>query len=211
MSVSLFKTPSIFMLIERHISWIDFIHLMCTCRELYFNWVSADKERWKNLRIPLKICNFFLGINVSPKKNPILVMRRRANDALTINAKAGVYSPCMGGCGQHVLPKDFVSMQLPYVVCVRCVKKKSHRHGSYILERYLNTIGLTYKPKTVASDYAYSHVDSTTWFNRSETIMHYWSKHYATRLKVIPGWKVPVFSIALIHRLMERLLNENNF
>jgi hypothetical protein len=210
MSVSIFKTPSIFIRIEIHLHWLDFIHLMCTCRELYFNWVSADKKRWKNLGVPLEICNFVLGINVSPKKNPILVMRKRAVSALTMNAKPGVYSPCMGGCGQHVLPKFFVSKKLPYAVCFKCAKQ-SYSHGSYLIERYLNTLGLTFKQQDIAYQCAHSRFDSITWFNKCNIIMDCWNEYYAKKLKTIPGWKVPVFEIASIHRLMKRMLKENAF
>lgn len=205
MSVSLFKTPSIFMLIEKHIRWLDFIHIMCTCRELYFEWVSADKKRWKKLRLPRYICENIIGICISPKKNPILVMRRRAIDALTMNAKPGVYSPCMGGCGQHLLPKDFVSMQLPYAVCCKCAKQNN------LIERYLNKIGLTCKQNDIAYQYAHSRFDSITWFNKCNIIMDCWDNYSVKKLKTISEWKVPVFDIASIHRLMERMLKENAF
>ena len=76
--LSLFKSPSIYLVIERYLEWRDFLHITQTCRELYYNWVSKDPIRWKDLRLPRFIYMFVLGLEYTKTENPIQSIRVRA-------------------------------------------------------------------------------------------------------------------------------------
>jgi hypothetical protein len=69
--LTLFKTPSIYLVIERYLDWRDFLHIAQTCRELYYNWVSKDPTRWKDLKLPLFIYKYILGYEYTKTNNQL--------------------------------------------------------------------------------------------------------------------------------------------
>lgn len=81
----LFKTPSIYLVIEGYLEWRDFLYILQTCRELYYNWVSKDPVRWKDLHLPRFICERILGLKEIEKDNPTRCIRKRALKSLISN------------------------------------------------------------------------------------------------------------------------------
>jgi hypothetical protein len=210
MSVSIFKTPSIFMLIEKHLDWRDFIHLLCTCKELYFEWVSKDIERWKKLKIPRYICKHILHIPVSKEPGPVMQMRKRAIDALVVNIKDNCSRlPCMGGCGQYIFAGNIVSKELDYVVCYICGVSRSP--GVEIVNKYLKSNGYTIDCTQVAFEHAILKLGQKMFLKKHDVIKQLWFGHYSNQLKAIYGWKFEVFSIKSIQIEMEKQLIKQGF
>ena len=199
------------MIIERYLdNWRDFIHLMCTCKQLYFEWVSKDTERWKRLRLPHHITKRVLHVFVPKNTNPTIVIRKRALDSyLHMDILSYAKVPCMGGCGRTIRASETVSMQLSWAVCQKCAEcAKSCPNGCNMIQTYFKRNGFTNNPSTVAFEYAYTHLGEEKWLKNKEVISRYWTTYYVQKLKKQHGWTISVFKIRHVQETMLRLINE---
>lgn len=189
-SISIFKIPSIYMVIERYLEWRDFIHLTCTCKELYLEWVSSDQKRWKDLRLPRFIGDHVLRLFVPARLNILVSIRRRALDAI-ITGDAHWF-PCMGGCGVSCSVRDLVSKELPYAVCLECAGN-CESQGTCIIERHFEKHGLTDDGILYAKKYARKCMGKEKWKRLKPIFYNYWTRFYVKYLENQSGWLITVF------------------
>lgn len=199
--------PHVYMVIEKYLKWQDLVHLMCTCRELYYDWVSKDTEKWKSLRLPQKICKV-LGIPYPSNHNPIKIIRQRALDSSAIDILSYSNVPCMGGCGQSIQNNKRVSYNLTYVICQVCAAR-SLSIGFWVVERYLISHTLTRYPYNEACRYGRL-ILGEKWAHNSDAFICQWMV-FSRKLRMEPGWNLCVFKINDVTKKVDKLLKRNKW
>lgn len=206
--ILIFRTPSIFYILEQYIQWRDLIHIMCTCRSLYFDWVSHDTQKWKDLKLPGFICTAVLAIPFPLKLNPIKAVRERARRSIILGTLSYALLPCMGGCGDTVQKSRVVSPALRYAVCKSCALKRSES-GRQIVQVYFKKHGLTDRPTTYAMNYARNTIGcQEKWLNLQMSIDNYWKFFYSKQLIRITEWSIPVYRQHDIRVLVDQILRQ---
>lgn len=207
--ILIFRTPSIFYILEQYIQWRDLIHIMCTCRSLYFDWVSHDTQKWKDLKLPGFICTAVLAIPFPLKLNPIKTVRERARRSIILGTLSYALLPCMGGCGDTVQKSRVVSPALGYAVCKRCALVELG-FGRYVVKIYFKKHGLTDRPETYAMNYARNTIEcEKTWLRVQLAIHDYWVSFCFKQLVRITEWSIPVYRQHDIRVLIDRLLRQH--
>jgi hypothetical protein len=198
--LTLFKTPSIYLIIERYLEWRDFLHIIQTCKELYYNWVSKDPERWKDLILPRLIYERILKIKIEAN-NPTQAIRERALASLLSTNK--LFFHCMGICGKTVFIEAVVSRHLPHALCGEC----AIFFKSSFIERFLVSLRLSRNPEIVLLDYAYKRLGEES-YKQAPRIIAFWRKNYMDVLKRDINWLFPVYSIEQIEQYSKELLDK---
>lgn len=202
--LTLFKTPSIYLVIEGYLFWRDFLHIAQTCRELYYNWVSKDPTRWKDLVLPNFIYKCILGLEITETDNPIESIRERALESLISN-NTYYYYPCMGRCGKRVFEKFVVSRYLPYALCVGCARFQS----ICFLNMYLIRNNLTKNAEGYLTHYITALVGAEKFTENRDKIFDFWSYGYVKCIRK-KGWLIPIYSIRDVENRAKDLLSKLN-
>jgi hypothetical protein len=200
--LALFKTPSIYLVIERYLEWIDFLHIIQTCRELYYNWVSKDLIRWKDLRLPRFIYGCILGLGTPKTNNPTQSIRERAIESLISNNV--YYYPCMGSCGKHVYRESVVSHDLTYALCIDCARLV----GSCFLKRYLIRNNLTKDAEAHLNSYLTALVGTEKFTENRKKIFELWRTVCSPFLIRRKAWLIEVYSIEQVEKYAKELLDK---
>lgn len=184
--------------------------MMCTCRELYFDWVSNNTERWKGLQLPHFICEAVLGLFVPRRLNPIKVIRRRSLEALTSNIPSCTLLACMGGCGRFIRDVELVSKKLSYAVCMECARRPGSQ-GEYIIERYFEKHDLTRGDTGHAYGYARRCLGKEKWEKHNTVVCAYWETFCMKRVRCESDWLIQVYKRKHLEEMMNTILSKEEF
>jgi hypothetical protein len=202
--LTLFKTPSIYLVIERYLEWRDFLHIIQTCRELYYNWVSKDPIRWKDLKLPLFIYKYILGYEYTKTNNPTQSVREIALESIISN-NAYYYYPCMGRCGNRfIYMHSVVSHDLTYALCTECARFDR----SCFLKRHLIKNKLTKDPQTYLIDYIIALVGVEKFTENRNKIFELWMTVCSPFLIRQEGWAIEIYSIEQVEKYAKELLDK---
>lgn len=141
----IFRDATLFSAIDRYLEWRDLIHLMCTCRQFYWHWISEDMPRWRGLASLRALCQRFGLIFWDASKpngtmgNPIVYIRISACSArIQPNDTLRTVKRCVGGCAGSGAPCNVT--HLKYCICCRCAQTKKAVSG--VISRALERAGL---------------------------------------------------------------------